>query len=65
MKKYEMEFKEAVFELKTKGIETMVFGDIYLLDQINWVERVCKDLGIAPVEPLWNVPTMDIVNEFI
>ena len=65
MKKYEMEFKEAVFELKTKGIETMVFGDIYLLDQINWVERVCKDLGIAPVEPLWNVPAVDIVNEFI
>ncbi|MFH1202265.1 MAG: diphthine--ammonia ligase [Candidatus Omnitrophota bacterium] len=65
MQKYEEEFKEAVLELKTKGIKTMVFGDIYLLDQINWVERVCKDLEIVPLEPLWNVPPSEIIEEFI
>jgi len=65
MQKYEEEFKEAVLELKTQGIEKMVFGDIFLLDQVNWVERVCQEIGISPVEPLWNRHPEDIVEEFI
>lgn len=65
MKKYEEEFKEAVLELKAQGMETMVFGDIFLLDHINWVERVCREIGITPVEPLWNKHPEDIVEEFI
>jgi len=65
MKKYEEEFKEAVTELKKEGIAKMVFGDIYLLDQFSWVERVCKDLAITPIEPLWNNPAQEIVREFI
>lgn len=65
MKKYEEEFKEAVTELKKEGISKMVFGDIYLLDQFNWVERVCKDLGVVPIEPLWDDKPSEIVREFI
>ncbi len=65
MKKYEEEFKEAVSELKSKGIKNMVFGDTYLLDQINWVKRVCKDLEIQPIEPLWNISPEKIVKDFI
>ena len=38
MQKYEEEFKEAVSELKVKGIDAMVFGDIYLLEHANWVD---------------------------
>jgi uncharacterized protein (TIGR00290 family) len=65
MQKYEEEFKQAVQELKARGITGMVFGDIYLLDQINWVERVCKDLDIQPIEPLWNISPAKILEEFI
>ncbi|MBN1384354.1 MAG: diphthine--ammonia ligase [Elusimicrobia bacterium] len=66
MQKYEEEFKEAVLSLKKEeNIEKMVFGDIYLLDQINWVERVCKDLKIVPIEPLWNIHPLKIMEEFI
>lgn len=65
MKKYEEEFKEAVNELKARGIKKMVFGDIYLIDHLNWVERVCKDLEIQPLEPLWNIPPYEITEEFI
>jgi len=65
MKKYEEEFKEAVNELKAKGINKMVFGDIYLLDHFSWVERVCRDLSITPIEPLWNNPAASLVREFI
>lgn len=65
MQKYEEEFKEAVSEFKTRGIGKMVFGDIYLLDHFNWVERVCKDLDIEPIEPLWNISPSEIIEEFI
>ena len=65
MQKYEEEFKEAVAGLRAEGIGSMVFGDIYLLDHASWVERVCKDLKIAPVEPLWNKPARKVVEEFI
>jgi len=65
MKKYEEEFKEAVTGLKGEQINSMVFGDIFLLDHINWVERVCKDIGINPIEPLWNNKPENIIEEFI
>jgi len=65
MKKYEEEFKEAVNALKSDKIKNMVFGDIFLLDHMNWVERVCNDLKITAIEPLWNNKPDDIVNEFI
>ncbi|MCX5715889.1 MAG: diphthine--ammonia ligase [Candidatus Omnitrophica bacterium] len=65
MKQYEEEFKEAVSGLMAKGAGSMVFGDIYLDEHKDWVERVCKDMGIAPVEPLWNAPAESVLKEFI
>lgn len=65
MQEYEKEFKEAVFELKNNGIEGMVFGDVYLEEHKNWVERVCKELEIQPIEPLWKIPPEKVYEEFI
>lgn len=65
MQKYEEEFKNAVNKFKMHGIKSMVFGDIYLLDHQSWVDRVCNEIGIKPVEPLWNESTEDLLNEFI
>jgi uncharacterized protein (TIGR00290 family) len=63
MQEYEKEFKEAVS--KIKGVQAMVFGDIYLDEHKDWVDRVCGDLGITPVEPLWNDSPSNLVGEFI
>jgi len=63
MQEYEKEFKEAVS--KIKGARAMVFGDIYLDEHKDWVDRVCQDLGITPVEPLWNDSPSNLVEEFI
>lgn len=65
MQKYEEEFKEAVSGLKARGIKGMVFGDIYLVEHMDWVNRVCSELKIEPIEPLWNMPPEKIVEEFI
>ena len=65
MQDYEKEFKSAVNELKSCGIQGMVFGDIYLDEHKEWVDRVCNDMGIACIEPLWNQSTESIITEFI
>jgi uncharacterized protein (TIGR00290 family) len=62
---YEAEFKEAVRALLPEGIEGMVFGDIYLDEHKEWVERVCAELGIEAVEPLWGKSTESILTGFI
>ncbi|MFC1514323.1 diphthine--ammonia ligase [Candidatus Omnitrophota bacterium] len=65
MKEYENEFKAALGRLKEKGACSMVFGDIYLDEHKEWVDRVCKDLAIAPIEPLWTHPAEEVIKEFI
>jgi len=62
---YEQEFKEAVRSLLPNGIKGMVFGDIFLDEHREWVERVCGDLGIEAVEPLWNKKTEEVLTDFI
>lgn len=62
---YEQEFKEAVRSLVPNGIEGMVFGDIYLQEHRDWVERVCGEIGIEAVEPLWGRKTEKVVSDFI
>lgn len=62
---YEQEFKEAVRSLIPKGIKGMIFGDIYLQEHKDWVERVCGELGIEAVEPLWGEEPERILLDFI
>jgi len=65
MAKYEEEFKEAVNGLKKTGVREMIFGDVYLEEQRNWVQRVCLELGIRPVEPLWGTGPQMVMEDFI
>jgi len=65
MEKYESEFKAAVSELRGTDINHMVFGDIYLLEHESWIERVCNDLKIKALEPLWNNPAEQIIDELV
>ncbi len=43
----------------------MVFGDIYLAEHREWVEKVCGELGIEAVEPLWGEATEEVLRSFI
>ncbi|UCD55427.1 MAG: diphthine--ammonia ligase [Candidatus Omnitrophota bacterium] len=64
-KGYEGEFKKAVSRLKEKGVDTGIFGDIDLQEHRDWIERVCKDIGIKPVLPLWKKKREELLKEFI
>ena len=65
MSLYEQTFKKAVSSLKRNGIEGMVFGDIYLPEHKDWIERVCGELGITPLLPLWGMAPERILSDFI
>ena len=62
---YEREFKEAVRSLIPGGVKGMVFGDIYLQEHKDWVERVCEELGIEAIEPLWGRNPDEVLSGFI
>jgi diphthine-ammonia ligase len=62
---YESDFKDAVRSLIPDGAEGMVFGDIYLQEHRDWVERVCGELGIEAIEPLWGRSSQEILESLI
>jgi uncharacterized protein (TIGR00290 family) len=61
---YEENFKKVVTELKGKGIEGGVFGDMDLEEHREWVERVCAELQIEPILPLWGIDPGELLAEF-
>jgi diphthine-ammonia ligase len=64
---YEQEFKNALHQLKASGVGGLVTGDIYEvpLHEEGWLNRVCKEVGLKPIKPLWNRDTKQIFTEFI
>ena len=62
---YEQEFKKAIGELKQVGVKGAVFGDIDLQEHRDWVDRVCKELNIEPIEPLWGADPEQILADFM
>ena len=62
---YEENFKKAIKKLKERGIEGGVFGDIYLAEHREWIERVCSEMGIQAILPLWGSDTANLMAEFI
>jgi len=62
---YEEEFKKAALDLKKEGIEAGVFGDIDVQEHRDWVERVCNEVGINALLPLWKGERVELLKEFI
>jgi diphthine-ammonia ligase len=62
---YEQNFKKAVAELKDKGVEGGVFGDIDLEEHREWVERVCGEVRVKAFLPLWGAKPEKLIEEFL
>jgi diphthine-ammonia ligase len=64
---YEQDFKKALLQMKAKGVEGVVTGDVYdvALHEAGWLDRICKEVGLKPVKPLWHRDTQQILTEFI
>jgi uncharacterized protein (TIGR00290 family) len=62
---YEQSFKIEVERLKKKGVNSGIFGDIDLEAHREWVERVCSELGIRPLLPLWKEERKSLARELV
>ncbi len=62
---YEQQFLHAMMECKGAGIDHGVFGDIDLIDHLEWVQKTCAKVGMEAVHPLWMEPRRKILEEFV
>ncbi len=56
-KEYERAMKEALARLKRRGVEAIVFGDIFLRDVREYREKMLRGTGVKPLFPIWGVDT--------
>jgi uncharacterized protein (TIGR00290 family) len=64
---YEENFKKALLEMKAQGVEGIVTGDVFdvAMHEAGWLDRICKEVILRPVRPLWHRDTQQILEEFI
>jgi uncharacterized protein (TIGR00290 family) len=65
MPAYENIVRETLTGLKTEGVTTGIFGDIFLEDLRQYREEKLAELGFKAIFPIWKIPTTDLVREFI
>ena len=65
MEVYENVMTETLSELKKGGITHSVFGDIFLEDLRKYREDKLAQIGFEGVFPIWQIPTTDLIQEFI
>ena len=62
---YEAEFKDVICALKQDGVSGGVFGDIDFEEHREWVERVCREVGMTSHLPLWGQSQDKIMRDFV
>ena len=62
---YEAIMDGFVAETRAQGVECMAFGDLYLEGIRRYREDRLKDTGIAPVFPLWQRPTDQLIEQML
>jgi len=64
---YEKDFKKALAQMKAKDIDGLVTGDIYdvALHEAGWLDRICEEVGLKLIKPLWHRDTQQVLSEFI
>jgi uncharacterized protein (TIGR00290 family) len=64
---YEYDFKAVLAELKATGIEGLVTGDICEIagHETGWLNRVCGEIGLKPIKPLWMGDTKQIYLDYL
>ena len=62
---YEEFFKQTLRELLPESLEGMIFGDIYLEEHREWCRRVCAEVGIEAVHPIFGCSTSQVMADFL
>ena len=62
---YEQRMAVAVHEAVDRGVEQMIFGDLFLSDVRAYREQRLAGTGLSPVFPLWGRPSAALAREMI
>ena len=62
---YEQVFVETLAELRERGIQDVIFGNIHLADVRAWYEERVRAAGHLHVEPLWGEEPRALVEEVV
>lgn len=65
MEIYEEVMTTTLTDLKAKGANASVFGDIFLEDLRKYRETKLSELNLKAIFPLWKIPTDKLIHEFI
>ena len=52
-------------EVKDSGVQYIAFGDLFLEDIRAYREKQLEGTGIAPIFPIWGIPTDRLANEMM
>jgi uncharacterized protein (TIGR00290 family) len=62
---YESTFSDALLEYKRMGINSVVFGDIFLQDIRRYREDFLKGIGMRGLFPIWGKNSIELANTFV
>lgn len=62
---FERNFVTALEDLRMRGADGIIFGNIHLADVRAWYEDRTTAAGFRHVEPLWGDPPADLVGELL
>jgi uncharacterized protein (TIGR00290 family) len=62
---YERNMAAACDRAVAEGVEAIAFGDLFLEDVRAYRERNLAPTGLAPLFPLWKLPTNKLIREMI
>lgn len=65
METYGKIMSKTMMELKLRGVEGVVFGDIFLEDVRRYREENLSKVGIRPLFPLWGMDAGRLLEEFM
>ncbi|MDQ3821009.1 MAG: diphthine--ammonia ligase [Acidobacteriota bacterium] len=62
---YETRLADALNSYKKDGVDTVVFGDLFLEDIRAYREQFLARLGLSPLFPVWGWDTRDFIRAFL
>ncbi len=62
---YETKMRDVLLKYKERGVESVVFGDIFLEDLRRYREERLAQVGMNGVFPLWKQDTTSLVHRFL